>query len=76
MAAHMKRTEGIIRSMTPKERRHPDVLNASRRRRIALGSGTRVQDVNELIREFEQTRKMMQQMNQMRGKFQKMMRPR
>ncbi len=52
----------IIRSMTRLERRNPDVLNASRRRRIAAGSGTTVQDVNLLIKQFEQARTMMKQM--------------
>lgn len=65
----MKKPEAIIRSMTPKERRHPDVLNASRRRRIAAGSGTTVQDVNQLIRQFEDMKKQMKMMmNQARGK--------
>ena len=65
----MKKPEAIIRSMTPKERRHPEVLNASRRRRIAAGSGTTVQDVNQLIRQFEDAKKQMKMMmNQMRGK--------
>ena len=65
----MKKPEAIIRSMTPKERRHPEVLNASRRRRIAAGSGTTVQDVNQLIRQFEEMKKQMRQMmNQARGK--------
>ena len=65
----MKKPEAIIRSMTPKERRHPEVLNASRRRRIAAGSGTTVQDVNQLIRQFEESKKQMKMMmNQMRGK--------
>ena len=58
----MKKPEAIIRSMTPKERRHPEVLNASRRRRIAAGSGTTVQDVNQLIRQFEQSKEMMKRM--------------
>lgn len=49
----------IIQSMTPKERRNPDILNASRRRRIAKGSGTEVADVNRLVNQFEQTKKMM-----------------
>ncbi|MBR2860696.1 MAG: signal recognition particle protein [Clostridia bacterium] len=53
------RIEAIILSMTKKERRNPDVLNASRRRRIAAGSGTSVQEVNQLIRQFEQTKTMM-----------------
>ena len=65
----MKKPEAIIRSMTPKERRHPEVLNASRRRRIAAGSGTTVQDVNQLIRQFEDAKKQMKMMmNQMKGK--------
>ena len=65
----MKKPEAIIRSMTPRERRHPEVLNASRRRRIAAGSGTTVQDVNMLIRQFEDMKKQMKMMmNQTRGK--------
>jgi signal recognition particle subunit SRP54 len=57
-----KRIEAIINSMTPGERRDPDQLNARRRQRIAKGSGTTVQDVNELMREFKQMQKMMQQL--------------
>lgn len=57
----MKKPEAIIRSMTPEERRHPEVLNASRRRRIAAGSGTTVQDVNQMIRQFEGAKQMMKQ---------------
>ena len=53
------RIEAIIRSMTPEERRHPQILNGSRRRRIAMGSGTSVQDVNRLMKQFEQMQKMM-----------------
>ena len=65
----MKKPEAIIRSMTPDERRHPEKLNASRRKRIAAGSGTTVQDVNQLIRQFDQARQMMKQMtNSMKGK--------
>ena len=48
--------------MTPKERRNPSILNASRRKRIAAGSGTTVQDVNALIRQFDQARDMMKKM--------------
>jgi signal recognition particle subunit SRP54 len=58
----MKRTEAIISSMTRKERRDPDLLNGSRRRRIASGSGTSVQEVNELVRQFREMQKMMKQM--------------
>jgi len=64
----MKKPEAIIRSMTPRERRNPGILNASRRKRIAAGSGTSVQDVNQLIRQFEQAKQMMKQMTQMKGK--------
>ncbi len=58
----MKKPEAIIQSMTPRERRNPDVLNASRRKRIAAGAGVTVQDVNQLMRQFDQMRKMMKQM--------------
>lgn len=61
----MVTTEAIICSMTMKERRKPEILNASRRKRIAAGSGTTVQDVNKLIRQFEQMREMMKKMNKM-----------
>ena len=68
----LRKPEAIIRSMTPKERRDPSILNASRRKRIAAGSGTTVQDVNALIRQFEQTQQMMKQM--MGGRGRKMLR--
>lgn len=55
------RVEAIIRSMTPQERRNPSVIDGSRKKRIAAGSGTRVQDVNALLKQFEQTRKMLKQ---------------
>ena len=54
-----KGIEAIIQSMTPKERTNPEILNGSRRQRIAKGSGTNIQDVNRLIKQFDQTRKMM-----------------
>ena len=56
------RVEAIICSMTRQERRRPDILNASRRRRIALGSGTQVADVNRLVKQFEASRAMMKQL--------------
>ncbi len=59
---NLTRVEAIINSMTPQERRHPEILNASRRRRIAAGSGTSVQDVNELLRQFREMRRLMKQM--------------
>jgi signal recognition particle subunit SRP54 len=57
------RVEAIINSMTKEERQNPKILNGSRRKRIANGSGTKVQDVNQLMRQFEQMKKMMKQMN-------------
>ena len=54
-----KGVEAIILSMTPKERQHPEILNQSRKMRLAKGSGTNIQDVNRLIKQFDQTRKMM-----------------
>jgi len=67
----LQRTEAIIRSMTPAERRDPTILNASRRRRISEGSGTRLQDVNALIKQFGQLQKVMKQMGggRLRGKM-------
>ncbi len=65
----MTRIEAIILSMTKAERNDPKILNASRRKRIALGSGTQVSDVNRLIKQYEQMRQMMRQFNRMgRGK--------
>lgn len=66
--------EAIIRSMTPKERTNPEILNASRRQRIAKGSGTNIQEVNKLIKQFDQTRKMMKMVtgNQMAGMMSRM----
>ena len=58
----MNRNIAIIRSMTNKERKNPNILNASRRKRIAAGSGTTVQDVNNLIRQYDQSAKLMKQM--------------
>lgn len=57
----LKRVEAIILSMTPQERRKPKILNASRKRRIASGSGTRVQDVNQLLQQFDQMQRMLKQ---------------
>jgi signal recognition particle subunit SRP54 len=56
------RVEAIICSMTRQERRRPDILNASRRKRIALGSGTQVAEVNRLVKQFEASRQMMKQL--------------
>ena len=54
-----KQTEAIIDSMTPAERENPEIINARRRERIAKGSGTNIADVNRLLKQFEETRKMM-----------------
>ncbi len=63
----LKKTEAIIFSMTRQERRAPNILNASRRRRIATGSGTTVQDVNMLVKQFREMQKMMKQLGIMGG---------
>jgi signal recognition particle subunit SRP54 len=64
----MKRTEAIINSMTVKERRNPDLLNASRRRRIARGAGMEVQDVNRLIKQFRDAQRLMKTLQKTNGK--------
>jgi len=61
------RIEAIIRSMTPEERRNPRIIKASRKRRIAAGSGTRVQEINQLLRQFQEMQKMMKQLRDSRG---------
>jgi signal recognition particle subunit SRP54 len=68
----LARMESIINSMTPKERRYPDIIKGSRKRRIAAGSGTQVQDVNRLLKQFTQMQKMMKKMG--KGGMGKMMR--
>ena len=68
----LKRTEGIINSMTPAERRKPELIKASRKRRIATGAGVQVQEVNRLLTQFEQMQKMMKMMRS--GNLQKMLR--
>ncbi len=64
----LKPIEAIIKSMTPTERTNPEVLNGTRKQRIAKGSGTSVQEVNQLLKQFEQMRKMMKMMNKSGGK--------
>ncbi len=70
--ADLDRFDAIISSMTPGERKHPDVINGSRRQRIARGSGTSVQDVNRLLKQYAQLRKMMKQFKGMEGKLGRM----
>ena len=64
----LTRTEAIIKSMTPKERAKPEILNSSRKRRIASGSGTSVEEVNRLLKQFDQVKKLMKQFSSMGGK--------
>ena len=64
----MLRSEAIIKSMTKKERAKPDLLNASRRKRIAAGAGVTVDEVNKLVKQYEQMKKMFRQMNSKGGK--------
>ena len=65
----MGRIQAIIQSMTMEERRNPDILGASRKRRIAAGSGTSIQDVNQLLKQFDMSKEMMRRVskNGMRG---------
>ena len=63
----MARKEAIILSMTPKERANPDLLNPSRKKRIAQGAGVDIAEVNRMVKQFDQTRKMMKQMPGMLG---------
>ena len=73
----MARTEALIQSMTKKERNDPAIINANRKKRIAAGSGTTIQEVNLLLKQFEEMKKMMKMMTDMgkrgkkggRGKF-------
>ena len=64
----MQRVEAIVLSMTPQERRTPAILNASRRRRIARGSGTTVQELNQLLNQFQQMQKLMKRMSRSKGR--------
>jgi signal recognition particle subunit SRP54 len=70
--ANLGRFDAIILSMTPAERRHPEVINGSRRQRIARGSGTSVQDVNRLLKQFAELRRMMKQLKSMEGRLGKL----
>ena len=63
----MARVEAIILSMTPQERSNPDILNPSRKRRIAAGAGVDISEVNRLVKQFEQSRKMMKQLPGLMG---------
>ena len=64
----LARTEAIILSMTPRERAKPDIINGSRKRRIANGSGTSVEEVNKLLRQFDQIKVLMKQFSGKKGK--------
>ena len=63
----MARKEAIILSMTPRERSHPEILNPSRKNRIAKGAGVDVSEVNRMVKQFEQAKKMMKQMPGLMG---------
>ena len=65
----MARKEAIILSMTPKERANPDLLNPSRKKRIAQGAGVDIAEVNRMVKQFDQTRKMMKQFGSKGGKL-------
>ena len=67
----LKKVEAIILSMTPRERRHPDLLNGSRRKRVALGSGHHPSDVNELLRNFREAQRMTKKMQKMQKRLPK-----
>jgi signal recognition particle subunit SRP54 len=61
--------EALINSMTAEEKRNPEIINGSRRKRIARGSGTTIQEVNRLLKQFKETKKLMKQMNGMQRGF-------
>ena len=65
----LERTKAIILSMTPKERDNPQIINSPRKRRIAEGSGTSVQEVNQLLKQFDQAKQLMKQLKGGKGKF-------
>ena len=73
--ADLDRFDAIIASMTKGERRHPEIINGSRRQRIARGSGTGVPDVNRLLKQYAQLRKMMKQFRGLEGKVPRMKLP-
>ena len=68
--SRLKRSEAILSSMTPEERRQPEIINGSRRRRIARGSGTTAQEVNQLLKQFQQMRQLMRQLSSGKGRRQ------
>jgi signal recognition particle subunit SRP54 len=65
----MKHFEAIIQSMTPQERENPEILNSSRRQRVARGSGRPVHEVNSLVKQFDEARKMIRMMKKGKGPF-------
>ena len=65
----IERTKAIILSMTPKERDNPQIINSPRKKRIAAGSGTSVQEINQLLKQFEQTKMLMKQLKGGKGKM-------
>ena len=65
----IERFKAIICSMTKKEREHPEIVKSSRRKRISAGSGTSIQDVNQLLKQFDQTKDMMRRMKNNKGRL-------
>ena len=65
----IERTKAIILSMTMQERTNPSIIDSKRKRRIAAGSGTSVQDINQLLKQYEQTKMLMKQLKGAKGKF-------
>ena len=65
----IERNRAVILSMTPQERENPTIINSSRKRRISQGSGVPIQDINQLLRQFDQAKQMMKQMKSGKGKF-------
>jgi signal recognition particle subunit SRP54 len=68
---HVNRIEAMILSMTPKERQNPDIINGSRRKRIAAGSGTSVEELNGLIKQLYEMRRGMKQFSKLKGRMKK-----
>ena len=64
----LKKYEAIINSMTPKERKNPKILSYSRKQRIAKGSGTTIQDINRMLKNYDQLKKTMKQMKKLKGR--------
>ena len=69
MMTHLFKIEAIIRSMTPAERANPKIFDSSRKKRVAKGSGTQIEDINKLIKQFDDMKKVMNMMSKGRGRM-------